>query len=234
MAVAGGCEDRRARPPDPADAGLPERPARTYRQTLAAIGKRRDRLRARLRAAGSAREKAKVLAEAGKVLAGSVGDEVFPHWIGTKWDFNGTTQTPGEGRIACGYFVSTVLRDVGFKVERVRLAQQAAERIIKSLTSEQHIRRFRNVSLAAFVAAVRSWGPGLYVVGLDYHVGFILDTSKHVLFVHSTSASPGAVVAEPAGDSSVLAASKYRVIGRISADDTLLAKWLIGTHVKTR
>jgi hypothetical protein len=46
-----------------------------------------------------------------------------------------TSETPGRGEIACGYFVSTVLRDAGFGVERVRLAQQASERIVRTLSA---------------------------------------------------------------------------------------------------
>ena len=46
-------------------------------------------------------------------------DAQFEHWKGTPWDFNGTTRTPGEGAIACGYFVTTVLEQAGFKIERV-------------------------------------------------------------------------------------------------------------------
>ena len=40
-------------------------------------------------------------------------DSVFPHWMGTKWDFNGVSNVPGKGMIACGYFVSTTLKHVG-------------------------------------------------------------------------------------------------------------------------
>lgn len=36
-----------------------------------------------------------------------ITQKVFPYWYGTKWDFNGTTEMPQEGSIACGYFVTT-------------------------------------------------------------------------------------------------------------------------------
>ncbi|HEY1086629.1 MAG TPA: hypothetical protein VGE37_03005, partial [Archangium sp.] len=38
----------------------------------------------------------------------------FPAWAGTVWDFNGTSTVPGEGKIACGYDVTTVLEQAGF------------------------------------------------------------------------------------------------------------------------
>ena len=78
------------------------------------------------------------------MLLDTVRDELIPPWVGTEWAFYGTTQTPGEGEIACGYFVSTVLRDAGVKVERVKLAQQASEYIVKTFAEAEHVRRFRN------------------------------------------------------------------------------------------
>ena len=68
-------------------------------------------------------------------------DELLPAWDGTPWDFHGTSQAPREGKIACGYFVSTTLLHLGLQVERVRMAQQASELIVKSLVSTNPIRR---------------------------------------------------------------------------------------------
>ena len=66
-----------------------------------------------------------MIAEARTVLTRSIYNDLLPAWYGTPWDFNGTSEVPQQGKIACGYFVSTILRDAGWKVERVRLAQQA-------------------------------------------------------------------------------------------------------------
>ena len=60
-------------------------------------------------------------------------DSVFPYWMGTKWDFNGISNVPGQGMIACGYFVSTTLKHVGFNLNRYKLAQQAASKVIHVL-----------------------------------------------------------------------------------------------------
>src|SRR5215212_694349 len=35
-----------------------------------------------------------------------VYDSIIPYWIGTKWNFNGITEVPQKGSIACGYFVT--------------------------------------------------------------------------------------------------------------------------------
>lgn len=60
-------------------------------------------------------------------------DAQFEHCKGTPWDFNGTTRILGEGTIACGYFVTTVLQDVGFDLPRYRWGQLAAEPMIRKV-----------------------------------------------------------------------------------------------------
>jgi hypothetical protein len=170
----------------------------------------------RFQAASSA-ERSGLIAEARTLLTRSIYDEVLPAWYGTPWDFNGTLEVPQQGKIACGYFVSTVLRDAGLKVERVRLAQQASENIILSLTSDSFIRRFRRVAIEDFADAVRDSGPGIYIVGLDIHVGFIVNTGDEVYFIHSSYVEPYTVISEKAIESRILASSKYRVLGNVSA-----------------
>jgi hypothetical protein len=91
---------------------------------------------------------------------------------------------PRQGKIACGYFVSTILRDAGWKVQRSRLAQQASENIILSLTTDAYVKRFRRVAIGDFVNAVKKWGTGIYLVGLDIHTGFIINTGDEVYNGH--------------------------------------------------
>ena len=42
-----------------------------------------------------------------------ISHHLFSQWKKTAWDFNGTATKPGDGPIACGYFVTTLLRDIG-------------------------------------------------------------------------------------------------------------------------
>lgn len=158
---------------------------------------------------------------------------LLPYWYGTPWDFNGTSKVPQQGDIACGYYVTTVLEDSGLKVERNKLAQQASENIIKSLTSEAHIERFSNTSLDDFIEVIVSWGEGLYIVGLDFHVGYIWHDGQQIHFIHSSIPPTYSVLSEPANKSIVLANSNYRVLGKISEDDELIKKWLLGSEFKT-
>ena len=115
------------------------------------------------------------------------------------------------------------------------LARQASEKIILSLTGEAHVRRFSNVPLGQFVRTLSNWGPGVYVVGLDYHAGFlVVDADRKVRFIHSPGVGPKHVINESAAESPVLGASRYRVAGRITADAQLLLTWLRQDPIATR
>ena len=59
-----------------------------------------------------------VLVEAQQYLLDSCCD-FFKAWYFTPWTFNGYSETPKEGSIACGYFVTTTLSDMRFKVPRI-------------------------------------------------------------------------------------------------------------------
>ena len=67
------------------------------------------------------------------LLYNLVSKGLVENWVGTPWDFNGTARTPKQGSIACGYFVMNTLSDIGFKIERVKLAQVASSEMIKKL-----------------------------------------------------------------------------------------------------
>jgi len=207
---------------------------RNYNATLSKVEHERVALRSRYQRATTISEKQLVIDEARASLLRAVSDEVSPFWYGTKWDFYGTTETPGRGQIACGYFVSTVLRDAGLNVQRSRLAQQASENTILSLTTNDHTKRFRNAPLNSFFESVKNWGTGLYIVGLDIHVGFILNVADEVYFIHSSYVDPYRVVKERAVESQILTASRYRVLGKISEDDDLIVRWLKGELFTTR
>ena len=225
-----------ALPPDDAPTVRVETPApspdRTaYAQTIASVVERRAALFVRLEQSRSVQEREDVLAEASLLLRRAIVDELAPHWYGTPWAYHGTTQVPGEGSIACGYFVTTLLRDVGLDLPRVRLAQVPSETMIRALVDRPAIRRYSDVPIDGFVESVREWGEGLYIVGLDIHVGFVVHDERGVRFLHSSYVEPSQVVEEPAEDSVILAGSRYRVLGRLTTDAGLLESWLRGRRV---
>ena len=162
-----------------------------------------------------------------KIFTDAVVKTIVPAWIGTPWDFNGITETPGQGKIACGYFVTTVLRDAGItNIARIKLAQAASQNIIKAMTTSSHIKMCCNKPLTDFITLVKVNGYGLYVVGLDNHTGFIYNDGKEVYFIHSSVAGTRDVQLEKAATSSVLNNSKYKMVGKISDNEVLLNRWV--------
>jgi hypothetical protein len=165
-----------------------------------------------------------------KIFTQTVAETIIPGWIGTAWSFNGTSQSPQKGSIACGYFVTTVLQDAGVRLSRTRLAQCASEQMITTLVQPTLIRRFSNLPMTSFLASVQQQGYGLYIVGLDNHTGFIYNDGKETWFIHSTFVGTRNVQKEKAAASWVLSSSKYKVLGKISADERILSGWVANTN----
>lgn len=176
---------------------------------------------------------AKALPAARKALLAAFDAELFPAWEGTPWEFYGTSQTPGEGAIACGYYVSTLLRDAGFRIERVQLAQQASEKIVKTFAEEKDIQRFRRAALPDLLARVREkHGEGLFIVGMDLHVGLLRVTGDRALLCHSAVLEPRHAVCHDAATSPGMI-SQYHVVGPVLSD-ARVRDWLRGRAVPTR
>lgn len=212
--------------PASAQTATPGPVASEYTLTTHSIQSETERLREDFRHARNASVRDSLIDVASHRLRMWLCDAIFPLWYGTEWDYNGTTQTPGVGTIACGYFVTTCLRDVGFNLPRVRLSQEPSERIIASFVSQPLRRRWSNAPLEQFVAEVAAMGDGLYMVGLDCHVGFLIVEDGAVDFCHVSYAPPSMVIRESALASSVLAISRYRVVGRLLPNEALVRRWL--------
>lgn len=158
----------------------------------------------------------------------SLTDSIFPAWMGTKWDFNGISNIPGSGEIACGYFVSTTLKHIGFNLNRYKLAQQGASEVIRVLcgSNKQHA-----YSKESVITKFKSLGDNkLYVVGLDYHVGYVSVENGVVYFIHSDFFL-GKVVKELAAKSQGFSATQGYVFGEITNNSSLLNKWKNGSKI---
>jgi hypothetical protein len=202
-----------------------------YAGRVASLERTRAELAGRLAKAKTEADRRSVRHAARAALLDAVTNAFFPAWEGTAWDFHGTTTTPGAGKIACGYYVTTVLRDAGFQLERAKLAQQPSERIVKTLAPESDVWRFRKGDRDEVLAKVRAEGEGLYVVGLDNHVGFLLEQSgSPTRFCHA-SYDPPEVRCEDAAKAKVFS-SKYHVVGRVLSA-TALARWVEGRAFET-
>jgi hypothetical protein len=153
-------------------------------------------------------------------------ENIFEYWYGTKWDFNGTSRVPGEGSIACGYFVTNTLVDLGFNIPRIKWAQSASEVFISKLAERKDIKRFSNRPVSEIRKYLLFAGRGIYLVGLDQHVGFIVVNSEGMRFIHANYYSPDkGVMSEKLNSENPLKYSKYRIIGKLFSD-RMLMNWM--------
>lgn len=167
-----------------------------------------------------------IIAEAQNYLL-TISDDFFRSWYNTPWTFHGHSQIPGEGSIACGYFVTTTLRDMGFNIPRIKWAQQASEYMIKKVTTD--IKRFQQKPMKDVLDYIEAKGEGLYIVGLDSHVGYIYYLNGKMSFVHANYYRPQiGVMSEPLIGRNPLNDSKYRVIGKIF-DREMVQSWIQNT-----
>ena len=194
-----------------------------YGERLAVLSTQRQALAAELKRAPDPEP---VLARAEALMISALARELLPCWLGTSWDFNGTTRQPRQGAIACGYLVTTLLLDMGLPIDRIRLAQLPSEAMIRELLQPKLVRRYSAVAYARFLDDLLQWGPGVYIVGLDQHTGFLVHNGKGLRFIHSSYVSPSQVVSEEPGEAVILARSRYRVVGKLSGDRQLLRRWL--------
>ncbi len=174
-------------------------------------------------------QKDSILVKVRNYLKGTISKDIFPYWYGTKWDFNGTTRTPKEGNIACGYFVTNILTDLGFKIPRIKWAQSASEIFIKKLAPND-IKRFSNKPISEVSKYLLTSGDGVYLVGLDIHVGFIIVENDNISFIHSNYYQPEiGVMSESIDSRNPLRDSNYRIIGKLMTDQMII-NWLFNTR----
>ena len=217
--------------PSPEDDKPKPDPVR-YKALIAELAQKRETLSKRYTESRTEDETDQVLAETRALL-----EETLPQlmrcWLGTDYDFNGTTDTPGTGKIACGYYVSTVMRDAGFRVERFKLAQQPSQRIIGTFLPKEDM-IVHPSGYEKFLDRLVKKGPGISIVGLDTHVAFLVVTPElDVRFIHSSGGYEKCVVDQDRETARTLKNSKYRVTGHLTQSTQLLQRWLTGQHWPT-
>ncbi len=177
------------------------------------------------------KDKVATRSAARQALLDYVDDVAFPSWSGTPWAFYGTTTTPREGTIACGYFVTTVLEQASFKLERVKLAQQASAYIVSTLARGTKVEWLKPKDSAAALASMRKEFPEakLLVVGFDLHVGFVRLDGERASFCHASYLEPGVMTCEEPVAAGAFASSLY-VVGD-ALNDAVLDDWVLGREV---
>jgi len=155
----------------------------------------------------------------------TVGDTVYQQWENTPWDFNGTTRIPKQGTIACGYFVTTILLDMGYKLNRIKLSTCDALTMMKTLTSSKSIMNLSYLNYNEFNQKIKEIGKGVYIVGLDYHTGFLINDGNETWFLHSNYINRQGVIKEKISESAALKQSKSRFVTGLTNKDFLL-RWI--------
>lgn len=156
-----------------------------------------------------------------KMVYRAIAVEMPLYWKGTKWDFNGATKIPGEGFIACGYFITTVLDDIGLKINRVRLAQEPSSVLIQSTCHK--------IKTYAGFAALKTYldsseDETIFIAGLDFHTGFIIKQAGQCYFFHFNYINKMGVVKELIDESKALKNSQSFMIGNLTGNKSYLLK----------
>jgi hypothetical protein len=212
----------------------PARPdPKTYATLKADLERWRKKLSARLATARTAKEKAVVEADA-RVILETVLPAMMHCWLGTPWDFNGTADGPGAGKVACGYFVATVLQDAGFRIDRYRLAQQPSENILRSFLPKSACSLAVGEDFQTFATGVNQREPGVYIIGLDTHVGFVIVKNGGFRCIHSSGSRPWCVVDEDSARAGVIQRSNWRMLGNLTANRHVLRNWLTAEKIAVR
>ena len=169
----------------------------------------------------------------GKIFTEQLVNKIFTYWYGTKWSFEGHTSVPKKGRIACGYFVSTTLRDVGLNLNRYKLARKSPLDEANFLKQKYPVLILENETIEENITQIKSTlNEGIYFLGFDQsHVGFILKEDTSVFVIHSNYINSQGVVKEKIENS--LAFSHYLkfYIVPISRNKPLIRKWISGMKV---
>lgn len=201
-----------------------------YRLLLTRIEKKRQHIK---RKYGSGDRK-KVLNETRSYLYTVLSDSLFQFWYDTPWDFNGTSEQPGQGKIACGYFVTTTLKQAGFKIDRVWLAQQASSEIINTMCKREHIRIFSDGNKKGLKKYLNEQENSIFILGLDSHVGFLQKRDTVITMIHSSGFSPWKVVVEPFDACAAIYYSKFFMVGDLLRNDEALQKWISQSRFKSK
>lgn len=161
-------------------------------------------------------------------FANQLVDKIIPHWYGTPWSFGGHTAIPNKGEIACGYFVSTTLRDMGINLNRYKLAQKSPIDEAKMISCGAVINKVvQDSPEKAFEEIDRLTEEGLYFIGFDEgHVGYLLKREGELFLIHSNYFSPVSVCMETLKESRVFKGFTTFHLVAISHNDTLLQRWL--------
>ncbi|WP_157449692.1 hypothetical protein [Croceitalea dokdonensis] len=162
------------------------------------------------------------------LFAENLLNTVIPYWYGTPWSFEGHTAIPNKGKIACGYFISTTLRDMGLMLNRYKLAQKGPLEEAMSIGCGAPVTTLVTKNHNEAIAAVESLvQDGIYIIGFGAgHVGYLLQREGLLYVIHSNYLYPGVVEIECLRNSRVFQSFSTFHIVNVSHNDFLILRWL--------
>lgn len=202
--------------------GLNFIPGNNYNNEKAEIAAIRSGLSDKYLNSSDSAIRAKLLDSAMVTFTDMLLNNIVPYWYETTWDFEGHTSIPRQGTIACGYFVSTTLRDMGLKLNRYRLAQQGPENEAKSIAiNASAVLHFNSENI---FEKLKSLEDGLYFVGLDFHVGYLYINNSIGYFIHSNYIDGKVMIESPTSSEAFM--STFYYLSKIAGNKALMEKWL--------
>jgi len=161
-------------------------------------------------------------------MTGLLVDKIITFWLSTPWSFEGHTTIPRQGEIACGYFVSTTLKDVGFNLDRYKFAQQLPIHEAKTLNLGKPLIEINDNSTAKRITLLKdTLQEGIYFIGFGQsHVGYIQKKKNELFVIHSNYIDAEGVVIEKIERSEVFSYYNHIYIVEISRNKVLMKKWV--------
>lgn len=209
-----------------------------FAATQAAIEAERVRLAGRYAGASTQAARAAVRAEARGYVYAAIVREIFPAWMGMPWGLgpNSTANRPHAPgmTVACGYFVSGVLENAGLRVPRFKYAQAPALAVQRTLSEDVH--RYFSVPGEVLAAKIAALGEGLYIIGLNNHIGFVVVDAAGVHLVHASYTDGQVVIDEPLATARAIANSREKgyFVSPVLQDERTIDLWLRGAAVPLR
>lgn len=220
-------EDTRAKAIERHDAALVE------------LAKTREALASRYEQAGTSAERGEIRAEARRALEDTIVEDLFPAWLGMPWgmgkDSTATRPHEPEMKVGCSYFVTSVLISAGVELEnRFTFAQAPAIHIQRSLApGDDQLHTHFSIPATKLRDRIASLGEGLYIIGLDTHVGFVVVRAGEVRFVHASYTGARVVTDEPLAEAKAIHNSRPKgyFVTPLFQDGRLVDMWLRGQVV---
>jgi hypothetical protein len=161
-------------------------------------------------------------------------NEIIPYWYGTHWSFDGHSAEPKKGEIACGYFLSTTLCDMGLNMNKYKFAQQTPENEAKTFAFNQNVLVLEHHTRAEHINALqKNTKEGIYFIGFgDKHVGFLLKRKNNLFLIHSKYENAFGVCIEKPSESNMFSGYSKLYLSPISTNKKLLHKWLLKEEIK--